>query len=169
MGVYADMMSRLVLTVKSPDGAVTATLSDRDRLAVEFRPGAYDFYAEEPPLLERQIAGFAQLVWTGRRRASLAALSTVLGREITGREQPDSIRRRAFVEARDSLDLVGHSAQGHITLRTKGWLRWRVDIADRTLDRLTEESFSDELASAVRALLADYTARSSLLRDEVYA
>ena len=169
MGTYADMMSRLVLTVTSPDGAVTATLSERDRLSIVFRPGACDFYAEEPDLLERQIAGLAKLVWTGRRRASLAALSEALGREVTGREEADSPRRRSFVAARDTFDLVGSSAQRHITLRTKGWLRWRVDIADGSLDRLAEESFSDELGSALRALLDDYGAKTASLRDEIYA
>ena len=169
MGTYADLMSRLVLTVTSPDGAVTATLSDRDRLTVSFRPGAYDFYADDPDLLARQIAGLARLVWTGRRRASLSALSTALGREITGREEPDSERRRAFVEARDTLDLIGVSAGRHVTLRAKGWLRWRVDIAEGCLDHLTEASFSAELASALRTLLADYAAKSEALRDEIYA
>ncbi|GLZ77128.1 hypothetical protein Afil01_19350 [Actinorhabdospora filicis] len=164
MSTYATLIARLTLTVKSPDGAITATLT-RDGLALAFRPGAYEFYTESEPALERQLAALAQLVWTGRRRASLAALSKALGREVTATESTLP-KRRAFETRRDALALEGRSR--HITVTTTGWRDWRVSLAKRVTRRLDEDGFTAEAQAAFASLLADYTTKSRTLGEEVY-
>ncbi|MGH8792371.1 MAG: hypothetical protein ACRDXX_06980, partial [Stackebrandtia sp.] len=113
-----------------------------------------------------QIAGLGRLLWAGRRRGELRAISDFLGREFTGNEPPSTPERREFVEKRNDLVVAGCSEKEWIMLIQRGWTDWDVKLEPGVLEELSQEEFEAELVSAAGDLMEDYTEQMAKLRHE---
>jgi hypothetical protein len=166
MGIMADRLDSMVVTANSPDGQVTATVSKREQVDIEFRRGAYRRYDERT--LEHQLARMATLAWIGYRRGYFEALSAANGETIRGDEEEWDANRRRFQQARAAVVAEGASPTGWIRAEATGLTHWRVRIEDGALTQLTEDEFRSEARGTVAALLMDYDEKMLALKDEFF-
>jgi hypothetical protein len=160
----SDHLTRLAVTVSSPDGRLTAEVRHPDRIAVRFGAGAYRSY--RPDALSHQLALLATLTWTRYRRGYLAVLDEYLGGLIDdGDADPQD---REYWHRLTDIAAAGRSAGGEVAVRSRALVHWEFDIGEGALNSLREHEFVAELCGAVHMLVADYRARLILLTDEVY-
>jgi hypothetical protein len=158
----ADQLDTMTIRATSPDGQIQLTFSGGSDITLTFRTGAYARYRERP--LESQLARLATGVWTGYRRGYLQAIG-----ETAGGDQPSTDeRRRRFQDARARMLATAESPRGFVRVEAVGLMRWRVDIRDGALTRLTEQQFVTEANAAAKALLADYAAKMVHLKDTIF-
>lgn len=163
---FGELMDRLTVTVRSPDGKIVGHLANRTHVRIEFLADSY--YEYDRQSLERQLASLGKLLWVGRRRGSLRALSEVVGYEVTGREERVSDDSKEYDQRLRELELGGQSIDGHIRILCTGWQDWAFEIEDDALEELSEGQFLSELDSAVRDLLTDNAEQVSALKAEIF-
>jgi len=161
-----DRLDTMTIRAASADQQIQVTLSGGHDIAVRFRPGAYEKYRER--VLEQQLARLGTGVWTGFRRGYLQAVSQATGVEPRADSAGDDPKRRAFQEARARLLVSAESPRGTVRVESVGLVRWRVDIKDGALGRLTEQQFLGELTGAVKAMIADYNTKMRKLKDRIF-
>lgn len=167
MSKYSDMMDRLDMTVQSPDKNIKARLTNRTRIAFTFRPETYPLYAEWT--LSRQLAAVAQLLWVGRRRASLMARREALGDAAADTfEEPRNPEQAEFFRDRAEIEVSAVSQSGRIAASMTGWTRWHVEVQPRTVQELTEAQFCADAVSVFPPMLHEYQRQYRLLLDELH-
>lgn len=166
MGIMRDRLDNMVVRVASPDKQIIATLSNRDQVDVEFRPGAYRRYVDGS--LEHQLARLASGVFVGYRRGYFQALGEATGEAIRGDETEHDEARRRFQEARRKVVACGASMGQWLNIETRGMASWRVSMRDGTVATLSQEQFLLELNGCVQDLLIDYYEKLIRLKDEFF-
>ncbi|HZE38856.1 MAG TPA: hypothetical protein VE172_08580 [Stackebrandtia sp.] len=167
METYAQLMERLDLRVSSPDKRIKARIKGRNAFDIKFLGNAYREYTTSA--MEGQFEGLCQLVWVGYRKAALTARSRTPGAFRSDQdEEPLSTAEEELFAKRKQLEFEAMSSRGSITLACRGWRRWKVTIAPRTLDTLSEEKFLSEARSVVPRILNAYHDRYDRLLDDFH-
>lgn len=166
MGIMADRLNKMVVTVSSPDGQIEGVLRDRDAVSVEFRVGTYRRYQERT--LEYQLARLATLLWTGYQRGYNDAVAAATGRPVQDGRHLWDARRRAFRDAQAATVAEGMSVGERVFITNTGMLSWQVVIKDGTIAAVDEKEFAVECVSAFDRLMMDYRHKMALLRAEHY-
>lgn len=165
--MLAEKMANLTVRATSPDGGLEAVLTHPVRLDLIFAPATYRRYREER--LGRQLAAVATNLWTGHRRAFLAALGAALGEQADGLAESDSdpVARR-YREAIASIVVDHRSPGGRVRVKTRALVRWDVEIRPGTVAALSEPEFRQEALAAGQAVVDEYLGQVRELRDEHY-
>jgi len=163
MGELAERLSLIAVEARSPDGGLVAAVAGRQDVSVRFLSDAYRRYRRAD--LAHQLEVLATLAWTRYRRSYLEVVASWADRD----EEPATTDQdREFQGRLAALEIVGVSASGWVTVRSRALVSWHVEIAGEPVGSLTEPEFLAELDSAVSALLADHRAKVTLLTDAVY-
>lgn len=162
MGVLADLLDALVVTVSSPDGQITAVLRNRRELDVSFVDGGYRKYTERS--LEHQLSRLLVSLWNEHRRGCDAALAEALGHPVEKPRESWDTNERRFKAERVETVAEGMSRQKCIFMRTTALMSWDVVVRDGTLIKLDEAEFTADLLSAYRVLYPNYHAKLAELR-----
>lgn len=167
MGIYADRMTSLTVSVVSPDNKVRAVLSRRAIVEIQFRPGSYLEYSE--PALEPQLASLAGLLNAGRHRAVQMAVLEATGCDVSygSREmdRPDRELRDRLAE----LEPVGLSSGRCLKLTCTGMANWRARIRPGTLLRWSEAEFGREFAGAYIGLQQAYRTLANGAKRSIFS
>jgi hypothetical protein len=163
MTEFGDRIATIVVRATSPDHGVHAEVRGRDEVQIRLAPGAYRSYTESA--LAHQLCQVGALLWTRHRRAYLETMEDYLGDLVD--EGYENANQREYWQRLEQLPVTGTSARQYLTLRSRALVSWEVELAPGTIRALRETEFLDELSSAVRAALADYRARVTLLTDEL--
>jgi hypothetical protein len=159
-----------LITTTSPDGQIQARISGPDGIEVAFRRGAFGRYDE--PSLSHQLERLCALSWIAHERARTEQLRRTLGRGVqefaAEQRYPKDERRQQYDADLAEVRAEGTAPSGLIRVQARGMLRWRVDIQPGALRRLGERAFLNELAAAVRALLADRDVKITLIKSRYY-
>lgn len=166
MGSVADRLDSMVVTVSSPDGQITATLSNGDQVTFGFRPGSYERYPERT--LEFQLARLAASIWVGYQRGYRRALDDAAGAAVSTDGMVRGSKRDRFRQDQAQLVAEGTSTSGRIRASSQGLMHWRVTIASGAVRALTEDEFLAEVGEAARSLLANYYEQVRQLKDEYF-
>lgn len=166
MGLVSDRLDKMITEVSSPDQQMSATISERDRVELRMRPGAYQRYDERG--LAHQLGRLASLAWVEYRRGYLRVVSEATGQPAGDNQTEHDSRRREFQRARAEVSAVGASPSGHIRVVSQGLVHWQVTIRDGALRQLDEERLLAEISTAVQALLTDYYLKMVRLKDEFF-
>lgn len=166
MGVVAERLAKMVVTVSSPDGQIEGELRDNDALSLSFRGDAYRHYTEEN--LGRQLSRLALRMWTGYQRGYDYAVSEGTGQPVERSQETWDANRRRFREAQANTTSSGFSVNGWVYAETTGMVSWTFVVRDGALATLDESGFVAEALSAFHALNHDYRNKMSDLRAEHY-
>jgi hypothetical protein len=162
----ADRLDDMRITATVDGGAVTATLTRRTRLHLEFAPGAYRRRSEAQ--LQRDLAVLASRLWANRMRGYYQALSDITGQHVTGEPPARDDRSRAYRAGRAELIAYGESADGRIRVQVRGMRDWQVTIASGTVRALTEHEFAARVAEVGQALLDDLRTKIRQLKRQAF-
>ena len=164
MSKYLELMNRLDMTVQSPDKNIKARLTNRTQITLMFKPDTYPLYAEWT--LSRQLAGLAQLLWVGRRRAARReAMGDDAAMAFEDPRNPDEAR---YFEKRTEIEVSAISQSGRISASMTGWTRWRFEVQPRTVRELTEGRFCADAVSVFPPMLHEYQQKNALLLDKLH-
>lgn len=166
MGVLSDRLDGLQARVSSPNGKVAAELNGRADVRITFAPRAYLRYDEAG--LAADLTKVATLLMAARTRLYYEAVSEAFEMPVRGESPALSPRDREYDAARDELLVEGRSGDGRIRVTARGLRSWRVRIMEGTLARLTEQQFSDGVAEAAGALIAQQMSGIRELKGRVY-
>lgn len=148
-----DRLDAIRVRVRAPGAAIEAELRHPRQISISLDEGAYPFMRE--PQLESALAGLARLLYTGWVRQYRTALE---GSAISPVENPE------FVAGRATIESVGRSADGRITIIAVGMENIQVRLAPGTLRELSERQFTAALHQAAAGFIADQGAKISALR-----
>src|SRR5689334_23463224 len=158
----------MVVTVTSPDGNVSARVTNSLAVDIAFRPGTYERYDE--PRLSHQLArlGVAGFVGLQRGRSEAYRRSRDLSAdELADAERPSTDpRRQSYEEELRQLRAEGVSGSGAVRIRTVGMTHWEVALRPGSLRRLDERAFVAELDAALRALLNDRDVKVIIVKSD---
>jgi hypothetical protein len=160
---FGDQIAAIVVRATSPDHGIHAEVRGRDEVTIRLASGAYRSYNESA--LARQLCQVGTLLWIRHRRAYLETVEDYLGGLVD--DGYENANQREFWRRLEQLPVIGTSARRCLTLRSRALVSWEVEIAPGTIRALRETEFLEELSSSVRAALADYRARVTLLTDEL--
>ncbi|GAA2471298.1 hypothetical protein [Winogradskya humida] len=166
MGELADRIQAMRVRASTPDGSITADLTDRDRLTLHFPQGFYELCTESD--LERRLTHLASLLWVARTREYWRTFSDHTGQQITGEDTPISARDIDWRTERDEIIARGYSPDGRIAVKAVGMRQWQVDIAPGTVRALDERQFTAAVAQAATELVQDQFAKIAALSNKYY-
>lgn len=166
MGILADRLDSMVVTVSSPDGRVVGELRKRGELDVSFLGNGCRQYTERG--LEHQLNRLLDSLWAEHRRGFDAALAEALGRPVEKPREPWDANQRRFEADQAETAAEGMSERACIFMKTTAMVSWDVVIRDGTLTELDDAEFVEELLSANRALHTDYHTKMARLRVKHY-
>jgi hypothetical protein len=164
MGALAELLNSRVFTVHSPDGQINATVSNRDRVELQFQPHAYRRYDEAA--LAHQLTRLAAAVWVESERRYRAAVGEATGESFREERLVRGSMRRRYYQDLAELEVEGWSSSGWVGIWTLGLLHWNVVIAPGAIRSLKENEFAAEAAEAARSLLASHSMQVHRLKDE---
>jgi hypothetical protein len=154
----------MIVTARSPDGQISATVQGRDRVRLAFEPDAYRWYDESN--LAHQLGQLATLTWVAYRRTYFELLSEAVGEAVRGPAPAHGHRESAFREGLEQLTMQARSAGGWVFVHSQALVRWRVEVGPGACRRLPEQEFLAEVDQALRAVLTDYYEQVRRLKDE---
>jgi hypothetical protein len=163
MGELAERLNLLKVEAVSPDGGISAAARGPGDVRIGFTMDSYRRY--RAAALVHQLEALATTLWVCYRRNYLEIVSSWTDRD----EEPQATDEdREFQQRLADLQVVGVSARGRVTVRSRALVSWQVQIVGEPVGSLTESEFVAEVGSAVAALLADHRAKVTLLTDAVY-
>jgi hypothetical protein len=162
----ADRLDDLRVTATADSGDITATLTRRTRLRLEFAPRVYHRRSEVQ--LQHDIEVLARRLWVNRMRGYYQALSDITGQSVTGEPPARGQLGQRYRAARDELTAYGQSGDGRIRVQVRGMRDWQVAIAPGTLRALTAHEFAAGVAEAAQGLLDDQRRKIRELRRHVF-
>lgn len=161
MGIVAQHLDVMTVTVTSPDGNIRARLHHRTRVDVEFRPDTYREYRDAA--LAQQLTVVAGELTEGCRRARHRILSEVAQLDAAEADP----RLAAYHSERDRIQMYGMSPDGAILLACTGLRDWGVVVRDGTVRSATELDFTTQLRAAVFELWRQYRVSLHELRQRI--
>jgi hypothetical protein len=154
----------LVIRAVSPDGNITAEVRDRDQVDLRFAAGAFRSY--DAARLANQLDQLAALTWVRHRRECVEVVALMHGKPADPRDA--RAEDEVFRHGLEQLTLTGASADGIVSVRSRGLVRWQFQLHGDIPAAVPERAFTAAVRSAVDAVLADHRSQVVLLRDEVY-
>lgn len=162
MGVLADRLDRMRVSVTAPGRGFRAELTGRSEVRLSFARGYYRACTESE--LERQLTAVARLLYAERTRQYHAALRIAFRSPSIGDRPARVPRDLAYREARDQLVAEGRSPTGRVAVAVVGMREWRVAIAPRTIRDLDEGAFAEEVRAAASELIRDQFCKIIVLK-----
>jgi hypothetical protein len=166
MGVYADKLAQLQVTVTSPDKSVTLRYADH-RIGIEFADSAIAHHTEST--LGRQISAAARGALAGYQRGLRVAADEVLteDREALADIKPSPLMQR-YAEQRGDIAAIGRSSKDYVKVRRTSKEGIDLRIRPGALQQLSEQDLASEVCSALAAAMRDNTRQLQQLRREIF-
>ncbi|MFC4069336.1 hypothetical protein [Actinoplanes subglobosus] len=165
-----DLLRGMIVTGKSPDDQIRATVTGDLALEIEFQRNTYDWYDE--PRLSRQLAGLGANTWVSwereRREILRRAQSQTIDEAEQERRNPGDERHVRYRDGLRTLHCQGSSPSGTLHIQTIGMIDWRIHIEPDRLRRLREREFIGETVAAFADLMRDREHELILLKAEHY-
>ncbi|MDT5040467.1 MAG: hypothetical protein QOE51_1452 [Actinoplanes sp.] len=167
MGDLRDRIRAIYVRASSPDDAITAELTGRNRVTMSFARGWYDRCDETE--LERKLSSVATLLWTARMRRYWEVRSADAGVRISGEPKPIGPRAVAYHQARDALVAHGRSADGRVSAVVEGMRRWTIQVRRGTIREIDEHEFAAAAGQAAAELIQDQYRKIAALKLTIYS
>ncbi|GAA1811050.1 hypothetical protein GCM10009682_35800 [Luedemannella flava] len=165
MYTLGERLDDLRLIAATDDGAVTAILTQRTNLRLQFAPGAYRRRTDAQ--LEFDLRVIATRLWVARTRAYYEALSDIKGEKITTERPAYGSRSQQYRTERADLTAHGACADNRIKVRVHGLRDWDVSIQPGTTAALSADEFVDRVGQATRSLLDDLQGKVRELKRRI--
>ncbi|GAA4619357.1 hypothetical protein GCM10023195_87450 [Actinoallomurus liliacearum] len=163
----ADRLLSLTVTATSPDGRISATFGGQgERIQLVFRPGDYRHYSGT--LLAQELSRLAMRVMAGYVRAQTKLIDAAVPDVLHDDAIEYGLEDREFRRRLAAIRTAATSPDGRITVVSQALVRWDVRIADGTVSRVSEDTFTAGLLTAFRGVLARHRAEVRRLKDEYY-
>jgi len=170
MASIGEHLDNMVVTVTSPDQRIRARVSNYHDVEISFDRGAFDRYDEEQ--LAHQLGRLGLTTWVAYHRARSEAYrvsQNLSSDELADAERPtDDPTLLRYEEELNDIEAEGVSTGGAVRVRTRGLMRWDVDIRPGSIGRLGEAAFVTELHSAMKALLSDREVKIIGLKSDYF-
>ncbi|MGH8881045.1 MAG: hypothetical protein ACRD0P_27440 [Stackebrandtia sp.] len=153
MGLIADKLATMIITVTSPDGHLKGRLRNDDIVNFRIDSHYYSRYADTE--LAHQIGQVAAGLWHGRQSGHRTVFREVIGTDVTDTPHWNA-RHRAFRDAHDTMRVRAESPRGCIGLESCGMRDWAAVVQPDTVARLDTDEFVAELRDVMHALIRQY-------------
>ncbi|MCO5968976.1 hypothetical protein [Actinoallomurus soli] len=163
----ASGLLSLTVTATSPDGRISATFGDQgEKMEIAFRPGGYRHYSETA--LAQELSRLAMRVTAGYVRAQTRLIDAAIPDVLHDDAIEYGLEDREFRRSLAGIKTAARSPDGRIAVASQALARWRVRIADGTIQGVPEEAFTADLLTAFREVLTRHQAEVRKLKDEHY-
>ena len=159
-------IDRLYASATTPDGAVSASITDRVHVQVRLLPGYYDQATATD--LERQLSRLGRLLFAARMKEYYKVRSQDFGELVTREPSPLGRQDEEYVDRRSRLVATGEAADGRVRISVVGMEQWAVEIAQDAPRTMSEESFCKAVSDAATLLVTEQFAEVRMLKREVY-
>jgi hypothetical protein len=163
-----DLLRDMIVTGKSPDDQIRATVTGNLTLEIIFQRHTYEWYDESG--LTRQLAGLGKNTWVAwereRREIVRRALSLTSEEAEQDRRNRGDARHQRFQDGLHTLQCRGVSPSAILRISTTGMIDWRVDIEPGVLREFGERDFVEEATAAFADLMRDRERKLILLKAE---
>ena len=168
MSTYGRELAALRTRTTTPDGRVEAKMRGDFDVRVRFVNDGHPGYAESElsAVLSRLLTDLMDQHRKGRARIADRAGLTCYDSETRPHWHKPT---REFMAQRDATVVSGDSPNGVVRVATKGFRRFRVDIAPGAGNRLTGDELCRDLQSTVQRLGEDYRAVVFEMREAFHA
>lgn len=159
-------IDRLHASATTPDGAVSASITDRVRVEVRLAPGYYEQASATD--LERQLSRLGKLLFAARMKEYYKVRSADFGQLVTREPSPLGRQDEEYVERRSRLVAQGEAAGGRVRISVVGMEQWSIQIGQDVPRTMSEEALCDAVSEAATLLVTQQFAEIRTLKREVY-
>jgi hypothetical protein len=165
MDDLGDRLVSLTVAATSPDGQIRAVWGDQGRnVDIEFRPGSYRRYSEAA--LARELSRLAMRVTAAYVRAQTKLIDEAIPDVLHDDAIEYGPEDREYRRRLRAIKTGAKSPDGRIVMVSHSLVRWAVRITDGTIRTVPEETFTSNLISVVREVLARHRSEVLKLKDE---
>ncbi len=147
-GEFIERVKALRTRVVVPGCNLTAELTGRSQLRIEFPPGSYPQCTERG--LEKCLEATCRLL--------CAATVTAYRKMIADAPSPPDGDK--LYDALARLETDGRASDGRVRVVTRGMRTWRAFVAPGTLEALQEHEFADGVSQAVGQMIERWYSRA---------
>jgi hypothetical protein len=162
MGVLADRLDDLHVTVSTPDETCFGELRGRTGVRVWFAPGYYQY--SDAGRLQQKLAQVGRLLYVAHMKEYWDAMSEAWGRPMS--EAPAEESR--FNALAREIESEGVSDDGIVNVRAIGMYQWAVTLPANVTSKVSEEEFSRAAQQAGERVLVDHLAKMKQVKFHLY-